>query len=263
MNPSWAAPVFYYHAVAENSLSVKPAVFRAQLSYLKRHAYRSLTLSECLASRNNHEGSQKRLVLTFDDGFGSMWENVFPLLRNLGFQATFFIVPSYVGKTLWGDPATQRWSLDEKPGRIAFRMMNWDQISRLSEAGMEIGSHTLSHRNLTELSETEARREIRESKEYLEEKLGAPVRGFSYPRGRVNEVMARLVQESGYEYACTTQPGRATRDSDPFLLPRIPGPDTVSGLFSLIRGVPVNLFTRSALRLACRIERLRIRTALS
>ena len=258
MNPSGATPVLYYHSVAENCLSVHPLVFRAQLAYLKQHGYRCISLGEWLASRGSARAVEKRVVLTFDDGFGSMWENVLPLLREFGFRATFFIVPGYVGKTLWGDPLTRRWSLEEKHGRFPFPMMSWDQIVRMSEAHMEIGSHTLSHPDLTEISEEDARTEMCESKEYLEEKLAARVRGFCFPRGRVNGTLARLVQKSGYDYACTTHPAYVTADSNRFLLPRIPGPASVSDLRFRVNRIPSNLVTESALRLARYVETHRL-----
>ena len=258
MNPSGATPVLYYHSVAENCLSVNPSVFRAQLSYLKQHGYRCISLGEWLASQGSMQAAERHVVLTFDDGFGSMWENVLPLLKEFGFSATFFIVPSYVGKTLWGDPLTRRWSVEEKPGRLPFPMMSWDQIVRMSEARMEIGSHTLSHPDLTEIAEEDARTEICESKECLEEKLAIRVRGFCFPRGRVNGTLARLVQESGYHYACTTQQAHVTADSNRFLLPRIPGPSSVSDLFFRVNRIPSNLLTESALRLARYVETHRL-----
>ncbi len=135
-------------------------------------------------------------------------------------------------------------------------MMDWDQIARLSEAGMEIASHTLSHPNLDDLTEKEASREIRESKVLLEERLGIPVRGFCYPRGRHNNALVRLVQESGYNYACTTQHGYATRDSDPFALPRIPGPASMSDFAFHLKRFPCNVFTKGVLKIARKLEKV-------
>jgi peptidoglycan/xylan/chitin deacetylase (PgdA/CDA1 family) len=249
-------PIFYYHSVAEKRLSVKPSVFRAQLSYLKHRGYHCIGVGEWLASQKNGRKSEKCVALTFDDGFGSMWENVLPLLQEFGFRATFFIVPGYVGKTHWGNPNTGTWSGKEQPGRMPFPMMTWNQITRLGEAGMEIGSHTLSHPNLTNISEEEARKEIRDSKEFLEEKLGISIQGFCYPLGRQNEVLTELVQKSGYRYGCTTKPGYATPDSNPFLLPRIPGPASMSDFIFHARGFPQNVFTQSVLRVARKFESL-------
>lgn len=256
MNPFSATPIFYYHSVAADDLSVKTPTFRAQLSYLKHRGYHCIGVGEWLASQENGRKSEKCVALTFDDGFGSMWENVLPLLQEFGFRATFFIVPGYVGKTHWGNPNTRTWSGKEQPGRIPFPMMTWDQITRLGEAGMEIGSHTLSHPNLTDISEEEARKEIRDSKEFLEEKLGIPIQGFCYPRGCQNEDLAELVQQSGYRYGCTTKPGYATPDSDPFLLPRLPGPAFMSDFTFHLKWFPSNVFTKGLLKVARKLEKL-------
>lgn len=251
-------PILYYHSVAEDALSVSPSTFRAQMAWLKDRGYCGVSLESWLTRRGDGCVSQKQVVLTFDDGFGSMWESVFPLLQEFGFRATFFIIPGYVGKTLWGNPITRTWSWQERPGQIAFPMMAWDQIARMSKAGMEIGSHTLTHPNLNELGDEDAQREICGSKACLEEKLGVPVRGFCYPRGRFTNALARFVEEAGYGYACTTQPGNATAESDRFLLPRIPGPASVSDLVFRLNRIPRNILTRSALRVARYAETLRM-----
>jgi len=258
MKVGGATPILTYHSVGANSMSVVPAAFRAQLSWLKRHGYYCTSVTEWLASQKDTRESQKCVVLTFDDGFGSMWENVLPVLREFGFRATFFVVPSYAGQTLWGDPVTKRWSTENGLGRIPFPMMNWNQIAQLSDAGMEIGSHTLTHPNLNELGEEDARKEIRNSKTCIEEKLGAPVHGFCYPRGRFTEALTRFVEDAGYDYACTTQSGHAVPGLNPFLLPRIPGPALVSDLVFRLNQTPRNILTRSALRVARYAESLRM-----
>ena len=252
MNPPGATPVLYYHSIADNRVSVSPRAFRAQLAYLKQRGYRCTGIGEWLdRPQGAHE---KPVVLTFDDGFACMHENVLPILNEFGFRATFFIVPGYVGTTLWGDPVTGRWSREPSPGRVACPVMCWEQVLGLHRAGMEIGSHTLSHRNLTDLPEQDARREVTESRRVLEQMLATRVRGFSYPRGCVTQALAHLVQESGYDYACTTQPGDLSSAMHRFLLPRVPGPSTVSELFFQVNRIAANPWTRSALRLARYVE---------
>ena len=256
MNRSDAAPILYYHSVANNCLSVAPAAFRAQMMYLRDHDYRAVRVDELVDTLANGSRCEKKVGISFDDGFASTHEHVLPILREFGFRATCFVVPGYAGKTLWGNPATRRWSVEEKPGHIACPMMRWNQMAQMSEAGMEIASHTLSHRNLTDLSEVDARGEIWESKEYLEEKLAIPIRGFCYPRGRHNSALARLVQESGYDYACTTQHGYATPDFDAFELPRICGPASMSDFVFHLKRFPCNVFTKGVLKIARNLEKL-------
>jgi peptidoglycan/xylan/chitin deacetylase (PgdA/CDA1 family) len=226
------------------------------MSRLKKAGYRGASLQELLASPRNEEASCKRIALTFDDCFEGAYRNAAPILDEFGFRATFFVVVDYVGKTMWGDPVTQKWAREAKRGRTPFPMMNWHQIGELQRAGMEIGSHSISHPNLTELPEKRAAREIAESKTVLEEKLGAPIHAFCYPWGRHNDALARLVCDAGYQYACTTRCDRVTFETNRFLLPRIAGPGSVTDLIFEINGVPKNFLTRSMLRAARSFERL-------
>jgi peptidoglycan/xylan/chitin deacetylase (PgdA/CDA1 family) len=100
-------------------------------------------------------------------------------------------------------------------------IMSSPQLVALAGDGLvEIGSHTMTHLPLTSLpAETQAN-EIRQSKTVLEEITGRPVTSFSYPHGSVTSMTSRLVQETGYSLACTSQNGLARPGSDPLLLPR-------------------------------------------
>lgn len=86
-------------------------------------------------------------------------------------------------------------------------LMDWDQIRDLASHGFEIGSHTLSHTPLTDLSDERAVFEIKESKNFLEKKIAKCVYGFCYPRGRYSENLFEYVKRSGYSYAVTTNFG--------------------------------------------------------
>ncbi len=107
--------------------------------------------------------------------------------------------------------------------RDAVRFMNWNQLREMASAGMEIGSHTLSHPILSLLPDSQARTEIAESKACLEEKLRQPVRSFCYPNGKsgdFSETTKKFAKEAGYCSAVTTQIGYFTRDTDLYEIPR-------------------------------------------
>ncbi|MBM4137672.1 MAG: hypothetical protein FJ241_12720 [Nitrospira sp.] len=100
-------------------------------------------------------------------------------------------------------------------------LLNWDEVKEILKKGHEIGSHTLSHRPLTQLSEAEARKEISESKAILSKKIGQQqVMGFSYPRGDWNQKIADMVVEGGYSYAVTTRYGSNNRNANLYALAR-------------------------------------------
>lgn len=99
-------------------------------------------------------------------------------------------------------------------------LMNWTEIQQLIKDGFTIGSHSLSHEPLTDISPQEAANEIKLSKKRLEKKLNNPIDGFSYPRGKYTPALAEAVASSGYRYAVTTHYGTNTDVSHPFALSR-------------------------------------------
>jgi peptidoglycan/xylan/chitin deacetylase (PgdA/CDA1 family) len=103
-------------------------------------------------------------------------------------------------------------------------MLMDEQVRELQKAGVEIGAHTVNHPILCNLSTDEAREEILESKQNLEEILGSSVRLFAYPNGRRGEDYdsehAELVRSLGFRAAVSTHPGAAGSETDAYQLPR-------------------------------------------
>jgi len=98
--------------------------------------------------------------------------------------------------------------------------MNWDEIKHLGYRGFEIGSHTVSHIPLTDLSDEDAIIEIAQSKKYLSEKIGLEVSGFCYPRGAFSRQHLKMVEKSQYKYAVSTRFGNNSAGSDIYALSR-------------------------------------------
>jgi len=96
------------------------------------------------------------------------------------------------------------------PGDEDWPMLFWDEVMDMSKHGISFGSHTMSHPVLSDISVEEARREIVESKNIIEEQIQKPVTTFAYPYGKkedyTDEVTKILIDE-GFEYACTTTVG--------------------------------------------------------
>jgi peptidoglycan/xylan/chitin deacetylase (PgdA/CDA1 family) len=103
-------------------------------------------------------------------------------------------------------------------------MMTSDQVRQLANGGMDVGAHTMTHPILRTLDDTQARKEIMGSRERLENLLQKPVRAFAYPNGKPGDDYGLrdrdMVAALGFEFAVSTQPGAAWRDSDVFQLPR-------------------------------------------
>jgi peptidoglycan/xylan/chitin deacetylase (PgdA/CDA1 family) len=116
------------------------------------------------------------------------------------------------------------WARAEPSGRQAYQSLSADEVTRLADGGLlEVGAHTVSHSILSELTATEQREEIQQSKSHLEQILGRAVTSFSYPFGTASDYNAQtvsLVQEAGFTCACSNFRGVVRRDADRFQVPR-------------------------------------------
>jgi peptidoglycan/xylan/chitin deacetylase (PgdA/CDA1 family) len=194
-------PVLYYHRVgpfragAPQKMTVTPENFKSQMHFLRRNRIDVLTLDEVLAGKPG-------AALTFDDGFKDCMEFALPTLEALHFRATFFIVAGAVGGT---DVWMRSTPMPEE------RIMDWDDLKRLLDARMVIGSHSMTHGMLTEA-------EVVESRRALESKLGVKVEHFAYPRGERPSGADGWVRAAGYKAGWATKSG----DETPFPRRRLP-----------------------------------------
>lgn len=212
-------PVLTYHYLGQPPadtpdpyLYVSPQQFRAQCQALRQAGYQSGTLSELAIACRTGETHRNRFVLTFDDGACNVLEHGMTVLKEENFRAILFVVAGSIG-------GINDW--DAKHGHPVVPLMSDQQIRDWLAAGHEIGSHSLTHRNLAKLGEAEARQQICDSKKVLEDRFGVPIRHFCYPHGKYTEVARRLVEEAGYETACTTRFGVNSAGQDPMTLHRI------------------------------------------
>jgi peptidoglycan/xylan/chitin deacetylase (PgdA/CDA1 family) len=195
-----------YHDIAEDfrvftlghqPYVLAPNVFCRQAASLARFGLKALSVSEwCLSSLR----PPRAVVLTFDDGHVSNCESALPILRQYGLKATFFVTAGRIGV---GDT------------------MNWSQIRSLHAAGMEIGSHTLTHRPPLTLTDEELRYELTESRRILEDGLGAPVTSISSPTGFFDKRMSQVAREVGYVGLCIGRVGLVSDATDPYALNRV------------------------------------------
>jgi len=194
-----------YHDLCDELRSVAPGhkpyvlnpnVFRRQAGSFARFNLSALTVNKwCLAPK-----PWRAVVLTFDDGHVSNYETALPILNQYGLKATFFITAGRIGV---GDT------------------MNWSQIRSLHAAGMEIGSHTLTHRPPSTLNDKEMRLELSESRKILEDGLGSPVKSISSPTGFFDERMCGIAREVGYHALCIGRVGLVQDNANPYALNRV------------------------------------------
>jgi peptidoglycan/xylan/chitin deacetylase (PgdA/CDA1 family) len=185
-------PILMYHRIGEvagDPLCVTPGRFWEQMAWLRRLGLRGVGVGTLVDAMRT--GRHRGLVgITFDDGFDNLVEAALPALLYHRFTATVFIISGLLGRTA-GWVAAPMWPL-----------MSADQVCELADAGMEIGSHSITHRYLTGLAPKQLEAEVNESKATLSELIGAPVRGFAYPYGSMDAAARLAVRAAGYDYAC-------------------------------------------------------------
>jgi len=204
-------PVLCYHRFAprcDSALCMPEEAFRAQLEHLQANGYRSVRLEELADFLEYKRGlPRKAVVITIDDGYRSTYEIAFPLLQRYGFTATLFIYTDFVGSSSLA--------------------MTWDQIREMQAAGFEIGSHSLSHADLTlrqsEEDEAAFRRrisaEVVRSKDVLDRELRQATRFFAYPYSRHDALVLGLVG-AHYRLGLTVEKGANPFFADPLRLKR-------------------------------------------
>jgi peptidoglycan/xylan/chitin deacetylase (PgdA/CDA1 family) len=199
-----------YHGIGEvplrsdpHGLFVRPADLRRHVRRLRRWGYRFLRFGELVRLVTQGEDVTARCALTFDDALTDGRTGLGSLLAELDVAATVFVPTALMGRP---HPAVPGW------------VMTADEVAGLDRAGVEIGSHSDTHRDLSELPFTEARDDLERSRQRLEEVLGRPVRVAAYPFGRATEDTVRACREAGFEGACLIS-GKGSW-SDPLRIPR-------------------------------------------
>lgn len=205
-------PVLMFHSVSTPtrrnlwSFYLSPGKFSRFVSWLKLAGYCSVLPQEWLAG----ECVARSVILTFDDAYDDFYAEAFPLLEKHGFRSTVFVVVDRIGQTnLW----------DQANGFPSRSLLSAAQIRDLHQRGVQFGSHTLTHRLLTTLSDKELDRELRDSKQKLEDFLGSEVTCISYPWGGVDGRVRAAAARAGYKIGLTTEDG-LNHCEDPLCLKR-------------------------------------------
>lgn len=189
--------VLLYHRIdltGHPSLSVPPALFREHLGWLAQAGLRGTHVGES-RDAGFPEG---RVALCFDDGDATVltaWSE----LARVGWSATLFVVPEWIGRQ---------------------GFLSWADLRELVKAGAEIGAHGLRHEALTDADPAAMAAHLLTARERLTEGLGTDAPGLAYPFG-IAPARARLAaRRAQFAYAVTTEPGRNTAHTDAHRLRR-------------------------------------------
>jgi peptidoglycan/xylan/chitin deacetylase (PgdA/CDA1 family) len=207
-------PVLMYHEVGKhragsklNHWRVLPEDFARHLDLLARRGVRGVALCDVL---NRPSADGRRAVITFDDGYEGVLARALPLLAAHGFSATVFVVSGRLG-------GVNDWD-GETPGDA---LLSAGGVRALHAAGIEIGSHGVTHRALPGLSDADLLAEVAGSKAALEAVIGAPVVSFCYPYGAFDDRSVEAVRAAGYRAATVIRGGIPPDLSDPFRIKRV------------------------------------------
>jgi peptidoglycan/xylan/chitin deacetylase (PgdA/CDA1 family) len=203
-----------------HKLTVAALDFAAQMRWLKSHGYQTITQRQLYdALERGKPLPPKPVMLTFDDGYRDVFANASTVLHRLGMHATAYVITGRIS----GPDAS---------------FLTWPLLKGLERRGFDIGSHTVSHADLTSLPNSAAMKELVNSRRALERHLGHPVQWLAYPLGKEDPRVAELARRAGYVLAVTTQGGVVQDASAPLELHRYEVLDTtgVSGLASFLGG---------------------------
>ncbi len=186
-------PILLYHKVDPQwevgITSITPEHFKRQMTAVSQSEKILLPLEETLQT----DAPENAVGLTFDDGYHSIKRYAAPILSKFGFRGTIFLIVDAIGKKNYWE-ARLAWR--------SFQHLDNNAIFSLIFDGWRIGSHCITHTSLTLLSDTDARREIVESKERLEQHFGQSVTSIAFPFGRVRQKHLEMALEAGYQWLC-------------------------------------------------------------
>jgi peptidoglycan/xylan/chitin deacetylase (PgdA/CDA1 family) len=226
--------VLCYHSVhpRPSYLGLTPELFDSHLAWLQQNS-QVVPLDELVAGPRRSGGPY--VAITFDDGYADNYTHALPLLRARGMAASFFVAVGFIERDddvmehlaeVWEDPLPP---------------LSWDQVAEMRGAGMSIGSHTWSHRNLAHLSIEAAEADLRRSREVLELRLAEPVRAIAYPWGKlgrhVNGETFTAARRAGFELGLISLPRALREADDPLRVARLGvGDDPLERLAAKVNG---------------------------
>ena len=205
-------PVLNYHQFLEDCdsrLCIPPALFDQQMNYLRENGFRAVTMDDLAGFLQYRKALPKKsVIITIDDGYRSAYDVAYPILKRYGYAATLFIYTDYVG--------------------VSNKAITWDQLREMKADGFQIGSHTISHSDLTMKKEGESEegylarmeKELIDSKQIIDAELTQDTMAIAFPFGRYDESILALAQEAGYRLGFSVEKGGNPFFADPLCLKR-------------------------------------------
>lgn len=215
-------PILMYHSIQEGvsdrrpyyDINTSPVRFEQQMKFLREQGYESVHLGEARNLLAQDNWDSRYVVITFDDGYRDFLTTAYPIMAEFSHTAVLFVPSGLIQ--------------DGRTNFLQRECLTWSEIRELHAKGIEIGSHSVTHRELKFLGTSELEAEVADSKRTIEDKIGHSVTSFSYPyafpesEAAFSSTLRELLEKHGYQNGVTTILGSSSRDSDRFLLPRLP-----------------------------------------
>lgn len=209
-------PVLLYHRVTDNGPVSKYKItskqFLNEMKWLHEHGYKTILPKSLINSEMTHN-PRKTVIISFDDGTEGQYENALPTLKKFGFKGLFFIISGFVNDN---------------------GCMSSKQIKGLVSDGMEIGSHTVTHPYLDEISHRKVVEQLKKSKNTLQKISNQRIWSFAPPGGWYNNYVENQAKLAGYRFFFTCNIGLNNLKNKPFLFNRI----------EVLRGISIGEFSR-------------------
>ncbi|MGH4118763.1 polysaccharide deacetylase family protein [Clostridium sp.] len=200
-----SVPILMYHSVGNksgNELIIPPALLKKQFQWLKDNGYTTITLDDLYNYfKNNKPIPKKSVVLTFDDGYVDNYTNMYPIIKEFGFNATVFIITNTVDK----DP----------------KYLTSAELKEMNANGIDIESHTVDHDILGEISYEKQLETLKDSKAFLENLLNKKVNYIAYPEGSYNSSTPKAAEDAGYSMGVSTDGRWSSKKDGMYKLERV------------------------------------------
>lgn len=213
-----------YHSISEGhckgvhpyfALETSPLIFKSHVKYLQERGYKTISVADVVeVLRSEQADGQKYVVLTFDDGYRDFYTHAYPIMSKYGCNATVYLPTDFIRQhpnALFGKEC-----------------LSWAEVRELHRSGVIFGSHGINHSRLEDLSYPNLEREICESKESIENEIGAQICSFAYPfafplnRTDFAHRLRDLLKAAGYHDGVSKIIGTVHSLEDRFFFRRIP-----------------------------------------
>lgn len=205
-------PVLAYHSVSNkrSMLAVTPGNFKKQIEYLRSRGYKNIKPDNLFKEEN----SKNKIIISFDDGLKDNLDTAMPILDENDYKAVIFIATKYIG---------EKGSFMSKEDDKNFLMLNDEEIIKLEDSDWDVCNHLHSHRNLSDLSATEIKKEYITAREILDSIMNKKenTKIIAYPRNKKNDVVIDVLKNAGVKMAFSGAVGTVDKESNIMDLPRI------------------------------------------